>query len=240
MNNQSNLVKATKGFRFSLVRLSILILALTGEAFAQFQFTVSGNGRVFYEPDAYDLSFAVVVDDQDIQKCKTAHIVVLAKVKEALDANKEKTLSLKQDATRLERVQANDNRARFFRFTTSYVARVSDVKSLLPLQESLISAGVTDITALDMISERLPRLLEQARKEAIKDAKAKAELAATELGWALNGASNISFQEAEWIGQKASIAYGVRTYDYDSSKRPDQTTYVTSQVSITFAFEKKR
>lgn len=220
--------------------VAFLLLVGTSEASAQSQFSVSGNGRVFYEPDAFDLSFAIVTDDPEVQKCKAAHLATLAKVKEVLDTAKDQTLSLKQDATRLERGHPNENKARFFRFTTSYVIRVKDVKTLLPLQESLISAGVTDITGLDMISEKLPRLMEQARKEAIKDAKNKAELAASELGWALAGASNISFQEAEWPGQKASVTYGARIYEYDASKRPDQTTFVASQVSITFAFERKK
>src|SRR5439155_26073974 len=56
--------------------------------------------------------------------------------------------------------------------------------------------------------QNLPRWVEQARKEAIKDAKGKAELAASEVGWTLTGILNVAFQEAEWYGgQKASVSY---------------------------------
>jgi uncharacterized protein YggE len=91
-----------------------------------------------------------------------------------------------------------------------------------------------------MFSEKLPLYLQQARKEAIKDARNKAELAATELGWTITGAVGISFQESDWAGQKTSAAYGSRMYEYDPTKRPDLTTYASSQVNVTFAFEKKK
>jgi uncharacterized protein YggE len=218
--------------------ISLLLVVLTVEVFAQSQFSVSGYGRIFYEPDSYDLSFGIVTDDPDVQKCKSTHLAALGKVKEFLDANKDRILSLKQDATRLETAYRNDKH--FFRFSTSYVARVKETKSLAPLQEGLVSAGVTDITSLDIFSEKLPQLLERARKEAIKDAKSKAELAATELGWAITGASSISFQDGEWPSQKTSVTYGSRAFDYDASKRPDLTTYVVSQVNVAFTFDKKK
>jgi uncharacterized protein len=222
--------------------LMLVLLGATSPAFAESSFHVSGNGRVFYEPDAYDLSFGIVTDHADVQQCKAAHLATLEKVKTCLDESKDNIISLKQDATRLESVyKNNDQNERFLRFTTAYVARVRDTKSLLPLQEGLITAGVTNIFGLDMFSEKLPQLIEQARKAAISDAKTKAELAASELGWVLTGAQGVSFQEADWnADRKASVNYGTREYVYDASKRPDFTTFVTSQVSITFTFEQKK
>jgi uncharacterized protein YggE len=220
--------------------IASLLFSLCLESFAQSQFSISGYGRIFYEPDSYDLSFGIVTDDPDVQKCKSTHLAAVEKVMEFLDANKEKTLSLKQDATRLETVYRNDKPQRLYRFSTTYVARIKETKSLAPLQEGLISAGVTDITSLDIFSEKLPQMLERARKEAIKDARSKAELAASELGWALTGASSISFQEPEWPGLKTSATYGSRAFAYDPSRHPDLTTYVSSQVSVTFAFDKKK
>lgn len=225
------------------IALVVVLLGAAGGVLAESNFSVTGNGRVFYEPDAYDLSFEIVTENPDIQKCKETHLAALEKAKAILDKSKDKIISLKQDATRLETVHPHESNAerRYLRFTTSYVARVRDTTSLLPLQEGLISAGVTGILGLDMFSEKLPQLIEQARKEAIKDAKAKAELAASELGWNLTGASNVSFQEADWYSdRKASGNFGSRAYTYDRSKRPDITTFVASQVTIAFTFEKKK
>jgi uncharacterized protein len=219
--------------------ISVMLVVLTVTSFAQCQISVSGYGRIFYEPDSYDLSFGVVTEDSDVQKCKATHLAALGNVKEFLEESKDKTVSLKQDATRLETVD-RPNRGRVFRFTTSYVARIKETKSLAPIQEGLVSAGVTDIIGLDLFSEKLPQLLERARKEAIKDAKNKAELAASELGWAITGASGISFQDGEWPGQKTSNTYGSRAFAYDAANRPDLTTYVVSQVNVSFTFDKKK
>jgi uncharacterized protein YggE len=223
------------------LKILFLLLSAAAGAFAQSQFAVSGTGRIFYEPDAYDLSFSIVTDNPQIQQCKQSHLTAIETVKGFLDQNRDRVISLTQNASRLETIYRNDQKQRFLRFTTSYVARVRDTKSLLPLQEGLISSGVTDILGLDMFSEKLPQLIAQARKEAIKDAKTKAELAASELGWILSGASNITFQEPDWYAdRKASANYGSRGYAYDTAKAPDLTTYVSSQVSITFTFERKK
>jgi uncharacterized protein YggE len=228
----------------TIKKLSILValLGATATAFAESQFGVTGNGRIYYEPDAYDLSFGIVTDDPEIQQCKESHLAAIEKVKGFLDQNKDKVISLKQNASRLETMYRNDPLPkRFLRFTTSYVARVRDAKSLLPFQEGLISSGVTDILGLDLFSEKLPQLIAQARKEAIKDAKTKAELAASELGWVLSGAANIGFQESDsYADRKASVNYGSRGYAYDTAKAPDMTTYVSSLVTITFTFERKK
>jgi uncharacterized protein YggE len=226
-------------------RICLMLLALVAAAGfcaeQQSSFTVTGFGRVFYEPDSFDLSFGVTTDDPDVQKCKEKHLAALAGVKDFLDKHKEKTISLKQDVTRLDTAYRDNPRQRVFRFATSYVARIKDVQSLPAIQEGLISSGVTDIHNLDLFSEKLPQLTEQARKEAISDAKRKAELAAGELGWNLTGASSISFQERDgWGEPKASSQFGSRTYAYDKEKRPDLTNYVSSQVSVVFTFEKKK
>jgi uncharacterized protein YggE len=227
-----------------MIRIAMLLCALLATtglcAEPQSSFTVTGFGRVFYEPDSFDLSFGVTTEDPDVQKCKERHLAALASVQGFLEKHKEKTLSLKQDVTRLDTIYHDPPRQRVFRFTSSYVARVKDVPSLPMLQEGLITAGVTDIYGLDLFSEKMPQLVEQARKEAIADAKRKAKLAAEELGWNLTGASNISFQEAEWYGErKASVQFGSRAYTYDREKKPEFTNYVSSQVSVVFTCERK-
>lgn len=198
-------------------------------------FEASGFGRVFYEPNSYDLSFGVVTDNVDIQICKDAHLAAVEKVRGFLDAHKDKIVSLKQNVSRLETIYPNFKEERFLRFTTSYTIRVKEANSLLSYQEGLISAGATDIYGIDIFSDNLPQLTEQARKEAIKDAKSKAELAANELGWKLAGATNIRFDEL--AERQASVNFGSRAVAFNTEKRPDLTTYISAGVTITFAVD---
>jgi uncharacterized protein YggE len=211
------------------------------------QFGVSGFGRVFYEPDAFDLLFGIVTEDVDVQVCKERHLAATKNVKSFLDEHKAQFVSLKQDATVLGTSWQNvprapSDRGRVYRFESKYMARIKNPTSLVLLQEGLISSGVTDIYELDTFSENMPKLFEQARKEAIKDAKGKAQLAAQELGWSLQSAASISFQDGEdpyyyWrVRGKASQAYGSRVFAYDRDQRPEFTNYVTAQVQIMYRF----
>src|SRR5437016_2871087 len=100
-----------RNFRFESAWVCFLLVLGTMAAEGQFsmpggyaQFTVSGYGRVFYEPDLYDLSFGVVTENRDIQKCKEMHLTVLDKVKTCLETNKNKIIYLKTDETTLEAV----------------------------------------------------------------------------------------------------------------------------------------
>jgi uncharacterized protein YggE len=165
----------------------------------------------------------------------------LVRVGEFLGQRKEEIFSLKQDTTNLESTERED-RVKVFRFSTAYVARIKDPKGLTAFQEGLISSGATDILGVDLFSEKLPALLDQARKQAIQDAKHKAVLAATELGWKLRGARSISFSEGEapWRSARGAIpglAIASRAYNYDRNNRPELTTFVTSEVTVHFAFE---
>ena len=206
------------------------------------RFDVSGFGRVFYEPDAYDLSFGIVSENVDIQKCKDIHISAVREVKAFLDGKKGSIASLKQDATMLSIVwrpkQANPKLLeKLYVFKTMYTARIKDPTSLLDLQEGLITAGVTDLYGLDTFCDELPELLAQARKQAIQDAKAKADLLASELGWTLSGPISISINDGDSLRpQKASENYGSRSRNYDPTDRPEFTNYVSSQVSVQFGY----
>jgi len=218
--------------------LALTIALFLGASLAHASdFVMTGQGRVFYEPDAFDLSFGIVTDDPEIAACRDAHLAAVRAVSACLEEHRAAISSLRQDAARLETVFRNQERDRFLRFTTQYTIRVTDPDILLELQHALIASGVTDFYGIDFFSQSLPALQDQARRAAIRDAQAKALLAAEELGWTLTGATHIAFVENEYAkSQRASASYGSRAYAYDVDARPDQTTAVTSTVTVTFAF----
>jgi uncharacterized protein YggE len=222
--------------------LATLIVAFPWTTFAApREFNVTGVARVFYEPDAYDVAFSVVTEDVDIQKCKSTHLAKLENVSAYLRGKKESIISLKHDATTLaQRYDSMNSITRVFRrFETGYVARIKGVeKQLLELQEGLVTAGVTDILGVDLFAQNMPELMERARKDAIKEAKKKAALAAEELGWTLAGPVHMSFQDVEWWkDHKVSSGFASRVYTYDMTKRTALTTFITSTVNVTFQYE---
>lgn len=223
-------------FPLSCLLLTLCAVANPNEVAGQTcQFT--GFGRVFYEPDAFDLSFAVVTEDQDVKTGQRRHAEAVAGVERFLQQHRARISSLDQQVAQLERVQApNRSTPIVYRFATGFTARVVEAASLSDLQVGLVENGVTDLRGLDMFSKELPTLMEQARRLAIKDAKAKAELAATELGWRIKGAINVAFQENAYP-QAASTQFGSRAHAYQEAARPERTTHFDSTVSVTFEFE---
>ena len=228
-----------------VVRILTLLFLLSNITFAfcaddsmpQHMCRITGYGKVFYSPDRFDLSFAVVTENLDPSRCKEQHLATLTKLKAFLDQQDKTLVSLRQDATTLNRA-ALPNNERPFVYTTSFSARLRDALALIPFQEGIVNAGVTDLQGLDFFSERQPELLDQARREAIKDARRKAELAANELGWKLSGANDIIFTEESWRSNpKASVYFGSRGSVALPQKPSDISTYVDSSVTIQFRFQ---
>jgi uncharacterized protein YggE len=221
-----------------IICLAVLVSTCVSVATAQ-SFSVAGYGKVFYTPDRFDLTFAVVTEEAEVLRCKEKHLAVLARVKAFLDQQTETMTSLRQDATVLDRVYepGSSPTRRVFRYTTAFTARLREAHALLPFQEGIVSAGVTDLHGLDLFSSRQNELLDQARREGIKDAKQKAELATKELGWSSLKAMNITFNDESWRKNRASVNYGSRIYAAKPETPADLTTFVESGVSITFNFQ---
>jgi len=203
-------------------------------------FSTSGFGKVFYEPDSYDLTFGVVTEDPDLQTCKEKHVGIVKSVENYLESVKTNIEMQKQESTKLDTIYKSGTLENVFRFTSLYLVRVKDPKNLIGFQESLISAGVTDITKLDVFSKRLQEYNDLARREAIKDAKRKAELAAEELGWKILGAISMTYERPfgnfdPFAINNSSVNYGSRAPAYSENARPDFTTYTTEAVNIVFS-----
>lgn len=217
-----------------LVLCGFVVGPLAAPAFGQTS-SFSGFGRVFYEADSYDLSFAVVTENPDVAACKREHMAAVIAVDKFLQGQRGITSSLKRDAAGLQLLSLSSER-RVYRFTTGYTARVTDANSLTAFQGGLIEAGVTQISGLDTFSEQLPELIDKARRLAIQDARHKAQLVADELGWRVKRATSVTLQEGGYA-QAASQRFGHRGASYDPGARPDQTTHVDAAVTITFEFE---
>ena len=206
-------------------------------AAADFSFRVSGYGKIFYVPDRFDLTFSVITEDVSVGPCKDRHMLILNAVKTFLDRQGKSMVSLRQDATTLDRAYLPSPERRVFRYVTTFTARLRDAIVLLPFQEGLITAGVTDLHGLDLFSSRQTEWQEDARREAIKDARRKAELAAKELGWKLSHATDITFSEESWRKTSASANHGSRITVAKPETPADLTTYADCGVTIVYRFE---
>ena len=206
-------------------------------------FSVSGYGKVFYDADTCDLMFAVVTETPDVLSCKEKHQKTTAAVKDYANSSlPEKALfaEVSTDLEIVDRYRGNED-ITVYRFQTLFSLRTKKVAKLSEIQADLVSRGVNRILAVKLFSDRLPKLIDKARKLAIADARAKAELAAAELGWDLVGATDIAFEEDTWHTRRLSSTYGSRAdlTDRAGTLADAAEVYVDAAVRIEFQFALK-
>lgn len=216
-----------------------LALALAAPARAQSvdpqggRFHVAGFGRVAWQPDLFELAFTVITEQADADRARARHLATLERVRGVLDEYIAALSERSEDAPRLQR------RDDGYRFDSRFVLRVRGMEPLAALQQRLMQDSVSEFE-LRPLSRRLPEYGDQARREALRDAKRKAESIAAEMGWTLTGATAVRFQdERPWWTPQTPVArqYGARAYNY-AAEAPAHTGEVTSQVDVEYAYRR--
>lgn len=205
------------------------------------RFHVAGFGRVAYQPDLFELSFAVVSDAADGHAALQRHQPVVAAVRQVLQTHRGELSELSVDAPRLTtRSDGVGDGGPGYRYSTRFVLRVRGDDALARLQQQLSQAGVAEFDSLRPLSDRLPEYGDQARRLALQDAKRKAAVIAAELGWTLDAATAVKFEDDRpwWTPQTPTARqYGSRAYDY-AAEAPAQTGEVTAQVDVEYRYSR--
>lgn len=203
------------------------------------RFHVAGFGRVAYQPDLFELSFAVVSDAADARAALQRHQPVVAAVRRVLQTHRGELSELSVDAPRLTTRDGGEGGAAY-RYSTRFVLRVRGDDALALLQQQLSQAGVGEFESLRPLSDRLPEYGDQARRLALQDARRKAAVIAAELGWTLDAATAVKFEDDRpwWTPQTPTARqYGARAYDY-AAEAPAQTGEVTAQVDVEYRYSR--
>jgi len=201
---------------------------------------VSGYGKVFFDADICDLVFGVTTEDPDVTTCRASHADRTEGIRDWISR------SLSDDAIFAElstdlRIKYPKNQEPVYIYQTMFSLRTKEIAQLAELQESLVTLGVNSIVNIKLFSERLPELEDKARRLAISDAKAKADLAAAELDWEILGATNIRFDESRWRTQSFSQSYGSRANLTNPSHAAADgaEVFVDASVTVSFTFRQK-
>ncbi|KRB03302.1 SIMPL domain-containing protein [Lysobacter sp. Root690] len=203
------------------------------------RFHVAGFGRVAYQPNLFELSFAVVSDAADASVALRQHQPVVAAVRQVVQAHRGELSELSVDAPRLT-TRSGDESGAGYRYSTRFVLRVRGDDALALLQQQLSQAGVAEFESLRPLSDRLPEYADKARRLALQDAKRKAALIAAELGWTLDAATAVKFEDDRpwWTPQTPTARqYGARAYNY-AAEAPAQTGEVTAQVDVEYRYSR--
>jgi hypothetical protein len=203
-------------------------------------FSTDGFGKVFYSANMCDMVVGVRTEDWELATCREQHESARTVIRGYLKELRDQGAIAAESATKLkmtkERRESNTSELMTkYTYTTQYTIRLMDVPEAATIQTRLVELGVNQIESVTLLSDELPEHMDHARRLAIADSRAKAELAAEALGWGLLRATNISFQEV--YTSRLEKTFG----DRESSRNsvPDRLpaeVYADSTVRITWAF----
>jgi uncharacterized protein YggE len=148
--------------------------------------TVTGNAAVAVAPDTAMIRIGVTSQGKDARAASEANAKQMTSVLNAIKANgidardiQTSRLSLQPqyDATK-----PGAARLTGFQVTNQVTVRIRDIGKLPSILDHAIAAGANEMSGIEFVVSQQSRLLDQARTEAIADARRKAELYAQAAG----------------------------------------------------------
>ena len=161
--------------------------------------TVSGTGEVKVRPDMATISSGVTSEGPTAQAALAKNNAAMKAVIEALknsgvseDDIQTSNFSVSPQYAPYQPGQTTAPRISFYQVSNQVTARVKKLEKLGSVLDSLVQAGSNQISGISFdINEQKP-VLDEARKKAVSEAKAKAELYAEAAGASLGRVIQIS------------------------------------------------
>jgi uncharacterized protein YggE len=191
------------GMKNHLVLASLAIALIATPAFAQINpppmISVSGEGTVSVPPDFAVVDGGVTTDAKTAREAAEANNAAMAKVLTALKsagiAEKDmqtSRLSLFPQYAQQTRPNPGPNVVSGYRASNRVTIRVRDVTKVAGAIDTLVSSGANEVGGINFMVTKASQLLDDARTQAIADARRKAEIYAKAAGVTLGAPINIS------------------------------------------------
>lgn len=161
--------------------------------------TVSGEGTVSVPPDTALIDGGVTTEAKTAREASEANNVAMGKVLLALktaglDEKDVQTsrLSLQPQYAQTQSSKSGPNVVSGYRASNRVTIRLRDVTKVAATIDTLVSSGASEIGGINFMVEKASALLDDAREQAIADARRKAEIYAKAAGVTLGAPVKIS------------------------------------------------
>jgi len=142
--------------------------------------SVAGEASVSAAPDSAVIRIGVSTQAASAREASNANAqkmtAVLAALKDGGIAEKDIQTAWLSLQPQYETSRPGAQRVVGFQASNQLSVRVRDIKSLANLLDRAIAAGATDVSGIEFVVSEQSKLLDQAREQAIADARRKAEL----------------------------------------------------------------
>jgi len=184
-----------------LAAAAIIVCGLSvAPAFAQVAppaISVTGEGRVSVPPDLAEIDGGVTSEAKTAREASEANNAAMAKVLAALKGAGLAEKDVQTSRLSLQAQYANQNRPGpnvivGYRASNRVTIRLRDVGKVAGTIDTLVGAGANEIGGINFMVSQASKLLDDARAEAMADARRKAEIYAKAAGVTLGAPISIS------------------------------------------------
>ena len=215
----------------------VLLAASAGETLAADRMvSVTGEATVSAAPDSAVVRVGVSTQAASAREASNANAqkmtAVLAALKDSAIAEKDIQTAWLSLQPQYENGRPGAPRLAGFQASNQLSVRVRDVKSLAALLDRVITVGATDVSGIEFVVSEQSKLLDEARQQAIADARRKAELYVKAAGGHLGQV--VSIAEDNAAPPPRPMAGALRAAAMQVAPG-EQTLHVN--VSVTYALE---
>jgi uncharacterized protein YggE len=216
------------------IAATLLAAPATAESVPPAMISVTGEATVSVTPDQAQIEAGVTSDAKTAREASEANNAAMGKVLLALKAANIAEKDIQTSRLSLQ-PQSAPNRPGpsaivGYRASNRVTVRLRDVTKLASTIDVLVGAGATDIGGINFTVSNASKLLDEAREQAVADARRKAEIYAKAAGVTLGAPLNISEE-----GNAAPVPYRRMAAGMAVSATPvaqgEETLQVTVSVS---------
>jgi uncharacterized protein len=203
--------------------------------------TIAAEGEAKAVPDVATIQFGVVAKGATAEAAMAENARQMTSVLAALkkagvpDRSVQTTgVSLNPDYVYAER---EPPRVTGYQSSNMVSAKVRDLKNLGKIMDALVAAGVNQMNGVSFGVDNPEPLLDRAREQAIKTARARADLYAAAAG--MKVVRILSIQEGGAMAPPMPVAMMAKAADMGGASTPIQQGEAVLGVNVTVAFELK-
>ncbi len=221
----------------AIVAATLLAAPALAETLPPPMITVSGEATVSVAPDLAQIDAGVTSDAKTAREASEANNAAMGKVLLALKgagiAEKDyqtSRLSLQPQYAPKVSVSGGPSAIVGYRASNRVTVRLRDVAKLANVIDTLVGAGANDIGGIGFSVSNASKLLDEAREQAIADARRKAEIYAKAAGVTLGAPLSISEEGAPGPMPYRRMAAGMAV-SATPVAQGEQTLQITVSVS---------
>ena len=175
--------------------IALFLMLMADAAAAETKITVNGTGETRVSADTAVISLGVNARDKDVLKAQQQVNSTIASIRKALIEQGVKEENINTEFINIYAMydyQNDQEQLSAYNASTTLAIRVTNMESVGALIDAAFAAGANTLNGISFSASETEEAKAEAMKDAVEDAKKKAEILAQASGLKITGIENIS------------------------------------------------